>query len=184
MTILCDLAIKYNTDKWIKHTYTPYYYELFKERKNIVKKVLEIGTAEGASLLMWRDFFPNAMIYGAEIDPARVKLMDGQSRITVFKCDQSSEKDLKNIIEHVGNDIDLVIDDGSHQAPHQIFSCKILMPMLQKHVIYVIEDVFPCRPIARALAEYDVEVPELMRTRRKRRDNNLVIVRHKSWLKK
>src|SRR3990172_4410475 len=99
MDELSKLGIKYGTDKIGKHNYLPVYYDLFKDRRNEVKKVLEIGTAEGASLFMWRDFFPNATIYGAEIDPKRVKLMEGQERINVFECDQSFEIELKELLE-------------------------------------------------------------------------------------
>ena len=177
------LGLKYGTDKGTKHTYTPYYFELLKERKYIIKKVLEIGTAEGASLFMWRDFFPNATIYGAEIDPARVALMEGQERIKVIKCDQTSEKDLKNIISYTGTDIDLIIDDGSHIVKDQIFTCKTLVPIFQKHLIYIIEDVQLWHTVTKHLTEFDVEVPELIKTRKRRRDNHLIVVRQKPWEK-
>jgi predicted O-methyltransferase YrrM len=183
MTELCDLALKYNSDKCpqIKHSYTPYYYDLLNPRRTIIKKVLEIGTAEGASLFMWRDFFPHAMIYGAEIDPERVKLMNDQQRIRVFTCDQRIESNLENVIVHTGPDLDLVIDDGSHVMADQIFSCKTLMPLLQRHTIYIIEDARYWQTIVPQLSEYNVEVPKLAHVRR--RDNILIIVRHKSWPK-
>ena len=181
MDDLTKLAIKYGTDKWGKHTYTPYYFELLKERRHVIKKVIEIGTAEGASLFMWRDFFPNATIYGAEIDPARVALMENQSRITMIQCDQTSEKDLKRVVAHTGTDVDLIIDDGSHILEDQIFSCKTLLPMFQKHLIYIIEDIQRWHTASKRLKEFDIEVPELIRTRHKRRDNYLVIARHKPY---
>src|SRR5260221_5176203 len=91
-TPLCKLAYKYGTDKCpqLKHCYTPYYHQLFKGRQKTVKKVLELGIGyyktikeqeavydrklkryyqKGASLKMWRDFFPNAQIFGADIQP-------------------------------------------------------------------------------------------------------------------
>jgi len=39
-TPLCKLAFEYKTDKCpkIKHVYTPFYYELLKDRKNTIKK--------------------------------------------------------------------------------------------------------------------------------------------------
>jgi len=183
MDELTELAIKYNTDKWGKHTYTPYYYDVFKDRKHIIKKVLEIGTAEGASLLMWRDFFPNATIYGAEIDPERVKLMDGQERIKVFQCDQTKEQDLMNVLAKVGEDVDIVIDDGSHVLEDQVFSCKTLMPHLQKHVIYIIEDIQYWYTASKRLAEYQTECAPIIQSHRIRKDNRLLIVRHQGWPK-
>jgi hypothetical protein len=96
MDQLTKLAVKYKTDKWGKHHYTPVYYDLFKDRRETVKNVIEIGVAEGAGLFMWREFFPNATIYGAEFDKQRVDFLMGEERdrITVFKCDQSKEKTL------------------------------------------------------------------------------------------
>jgi hypothetical protein len=73
---LSELAFKYLSDKCpqIKHSYTPFYYDLLKDKRNSIKKVLEIGIGSveestkwrpyraGSSLIMWRDFFPNAQI--------------------------------------------------------------------------------------------------------------------------
>lgn len=141
MDDLTKLAIKYGTDKWGKHNYTPHYYEMFKDRRESVKKVLEIGVGEGAGLRMWRDFFPNAMIYGAEIDDNRVVRLSEEDRISVFKCDQSKSADLKHLIKYIGSDIDLVVDDGSHKPEHQAYTCRVLMSILNEKVTYVIEDV-------------------------------------------
>jgi 8-demethyl-8-alpha-L-rhamnosyltetracenomycin-C 2'-O-methyltransferase len=135
---LNSLAIKYGADKWGKHHYTPYYATLFENRKK-VRKVIEMGTGEGASLYMWRDFFPRAMIYGADIDPTRVTSV--LSRMKIIGCDQSKEGDLIHLIHKTGNDIDLFVDDGSHLPQDQLFTCLTVMPMLRKDAIYVIEDV-------------------------------------------
>jgi predicted O-methyltransferase YrrM len=138
MNDLEKLGKKYGTDKIGKHNYLPYYFNLFKERRNEVKKVLEIGAGEGASLRMWRDFFPNAMIYCGEIDEKRIFKED---RIEVIKCDQTIYRDLDTLIEKTGGDIDLVIDDGSHKPIDQISTCLVLMNKLHFGAIYVIEDV-------------------------------------------
>src|SRR3989304_3769693 len=85
VTPLCKLALKYGTDKCpqLKHSYTPFYYQLLKDKRREIKKVLEMGIGffpgmpekkvffdpglkrtyhMGASLYMWRDFFPNAQV--------------------------------------------------------------------------------------------------------------------------
>src|SRR5689334_235700 len=112
MDKLTEFAIKYKADKWGKHTYTPFYYRLFKDKQEKVKKVLEIGAGEGASLFMWQDFFPNARIYGADNQDNRIFKKE---RIEVVKCDQSEGVDLDSLIRKTGTDLDLVIDDGSHK---------------------------------------------------------------------
>lgn len=197
MTILCDdvkfendldrLAYFYGSDKCpqIKHHYTPYYYNLFKGRCNSIKKVFEMGVGHisnmnnypgyknGASLYMWQDFFPKARIYGADIMP---ELVFKEDRIETFYCDQSSKKDLVNIIDKVGSDIDIFIDDGSHIPEDQMFTCLTLMPMLDKDVTYIIEDVGRVG-IINSLRQYDCEVIRF--AKRASRDDRLIVVKNK-----
>lgn len=140
MNELSKLAQKYGADKWGKHSYTPYYWDLFKYKRNDIKNVLEIGAGEGASLRMWRDFFPNADIWGADNQKNRL-FQEGV--ICVLEADQTVVEDLRRLIEVVINDIelDIVIDDGSHNPQDQLFTCMTIMPMLEKRVTYIIEDV-------------------------------------------
>lgn len=139
MDQLTNLAVKYGTDKWSnKHHYTPVYHELFKDRRNEIKKVLEIGVAEGAGMFMFRDYFPNATIYGAEIEESRIFRED---RIEVIKCDQSKHEDLYKLLEKIGDDVDIIFDDGSHKPSDQIFTCDYLLQVMPKNTIYIIEDV-------------------------------------------
>ncbi len=168
---LSELAIKHKTDKWGKHHYTPVYYELFKNKNTQIKKMLEIGVGEGASLRMWQDFFPNAKIYGAEIDPKRVFK---EKRINVLKCDQSSLSDLTNLIGFIGNDLDFVVEDGSHKPEDQIFSCLSLMPYLKKQCLYIIEDVAD-PAIINKLDQYNCQIKEVGT----RYDDRLILVKHK-----
>src|SRR3990167_7067133 len=171
MNKLEQLGTKYGTDKGTKHNYLPAYYELFKDRRKSVKKVCEVGVGEGASLRMWREFFPNAMIYGGEIQDDRIFKED---RIEVLSCDQSFEVDLADLIAYTGPDIDLFVDDGSHLSQDQLFTCLTVMPWLNKEVIYVIEDVVDTS-LAGHIREYSVETVNCGR----RYDDRLLIIRHK-----
>lgn len=190
MTILCDIAYKYKTDKCpqIRHSYTLFYYELFKHTKNNIKKVFEMGIGTpiimdhsgkdyvtGASLRMWRDFFPNAQIYGADIQPEAIFEDD---RIKTFLADQSSEDDMKRVIGEVGGDIDLFVDDGSHYRDKQLDLARIVLPMLKKDVIYIIEDVHSSRWLVGELEKlgYECSVPKLSRQGYR---ECLIIVRNK-----
>jgi len=197
MTPLCKLAFKYGTDKCpeIKHPYTPFYYDLLKDKKKSIKKVLEIGIGyydgidkkdiiydpilkrdyhRGASLKMWRDFFPNATIYG--IDSRREAIFQDE-RIVTLPCDVRKETHLNYMIRKVGSDVDLVIDDGIHRRIRQVAVCKALMPHLRNDVIYIIED---CRDTASAINDlkenYDCYSPKLINNKR---NENLVVVKHK-----
>ncbi len=168
-TPLCQLAYKYKTDKCIKlrHNYTPIYYQFLQDKRLSIKKVLEMGVGfkgtmpsipsyqTGASLRMWRDFFPNAQIYGADIDS---RGMFKDDRIETFLCDQSKEDSLLSLIEKTGTDIDVFIDDGSHFSQHQMTTIKTLMPLFKKDVFYAIEDVVKTVTIPRKFPQYDFEV--------------------------
>lgn len=174
---LTKLAIKYGSDRhpWSKHSYTPYYFQLFDNKRETVKKVLEIGVGEHSGLRMWRDFFPNATIYGAEIEDNRIYNEEG---IRVYKCDQASDLDLKKLINEIGSDIDFVVEDASHKPEDQVFTCLTLMPLLDKNIIYIIEDVAD-PSIVEKIVDYKVEIPQLVK-RKKRYDDTLVVVKHKN----
>lgn len=176
MDDLTKLAVKYGTDRHpgSKHSYTPYYFELLEGKRQTIKKVLEIGVGEGPGLRMWQDFFPNALIYGAEVDPNR---LFEEGRIKVLECDQSKIEDLASVIRQTGADIDFVVEDGSHKPEDQILTCLTLMPLLKEDVIYIIEDVADLN-IIKSLTDYNIEVPKLER-RKERYDDWLVVVRKK-----
>jgi len=58
---LTKLADKYKTDKGsLKHLYTVYYYKLLNHLRYENITLFEIGVDKGYSLLMWREYFPNA----------------------------------------------------------------------------------------------------------------------------
>lgn len=184
---LSKLAYKYLSDKCpqIKHPFTPYYFELLKDKRQTAKKVLEIGIGyremalnwrnyrTGASLLMWREFFPYALIYGIDVLPQA--LYNGK-HITSILCDQTNTEDLYKLISTIGSDIDLIVDDGSHKTADQIFSCLTLMPIVNKNVIYIIEDVSEPEKIIASLTQYDCVSPEL---NGKFKDDHIVVVTNK-----
>jgi hypothetical protein len=151
-TELCELAIKHGTDKWPHHHYTPHYHEMFKDRRDTVKKVLEIGIGDdsmkntipdyqpGASLRMWREYFPNAEIYGLDNNP---NTLIKESRIWSFQCDQGDPVQLDGVQVTIGRDFDLIVDDGCHVPEVQALTARILVPLLAPKGVYVIEDVWP-----------------------------------------
>lgn len=139
-TDLCRLALAHGTDKMPRygHAYTPYYHSLFATRRDSVRKVLEIGIDQGASLRMWRDYFPHASIYALDCD---IRHLFNESRIHSRLCDQGNSFQLQEAAIWAGRDFDLIIDDGSHQPAHQVLSAIVLVPLLAPGGVYVIEDV-------------------------------------------
>ena len=170
MTELCELAKKYSSDKCpeIKHNYTPLYYDMLKDKRESIKKVVEVGVGcletmshcknyqVGASLRMWRDFFPNAMIYGIDIRPD-AQLQD--DRIKTFQANEKDEEEMMEIMREIGyEDIDLFIDDGEHHSETQGILGNMMMPILKKDVIYIVEDVCRPRSLGTALINYNLNV--------------------------
>ena len=188
MTKLCKLAYKYGTDKCPKlsHPYTPYYHELFKKRRKDIKKVIEVGIGTknymhyfpdhyvtGASLRMWRDYFPNAQIYGIDILPESIFQDD---RIETFLLDQTKIEDLETLIKKTGSDIDIFIDDGLHARYTQLNLCKTMMTMLDKGVTYIIEDIARPERFFHQLRHYNCENPDLGARKPK---EDIIVVKHK-----
>lgn len=141
---LTRLAIRYGTDKWGTHFYTPLYHELLSHLRDQPVRLLEIGvggydlkTVGGASLAMWADYFPMGEITG--IDPLEKRLrLD--PRIKLFRGSQDDPAFLKQICEERGP-FDIIIDDGSHVPKHMVGSFNVLFPSLVDGGIYVIEDM-------------------------------------------
>ena len=72
---LTELAEEFGTDKWGVHRYTPHYERHLQHLRRREFTLLEIGVGgytrrkrSGASLKMWRWFFPRATIVGLDIE--------------------------------------------------------------------------------------------------------------------
>src|SRR5258706_9775656 len=77
---LPELALYFGTDKWGSHWYAEHYQSHFGVLRRKRLRVLEIGVGGeadsqlgGASLRMWKAYFPNAKIYGLDIADKRAR---------------------------------------------------------------------------------------------------------------
>ena len=123
---------------------------------------------------MWRDFFPNAQIYGAD---KIAETLFKDERIHTFQCNEKVKGEVEGLIALIGSDIDFFVDDASHRHRNQIALCLTVMPLLKKDVIYVIEDVHSrsFKHFEKYLSAYDCEFPKFDHIYR----DNLVIVKNK-----
>jgi hypothetical protein len=135
--LLEQLGRKYKPSKR-SHNYLPYYWMHFRDIRLQVKKVCEIGLQNDFSIRMWEEFFPNAKIYGIDIDPKCRQFAGGRRQ--VFIGDQGDKSFLRRFVEETGGGLDVVIDDGSHIVQHQLDTFEILFPALSSHGIYAMED--------------------------------------------
>lgn len=122
-------------DKGTLHSYIKYYEQLFEKRRLDVKRIVEIGIHTGHSLALWRDYFPNAEIIGVETNQRRIRsdLVEG---CKVIIGDATKEQTFEGI-----DNIDIVIDDGSHRKEHQVKTFEILFSRVVENGIYCIEDI-------------------------------------------
>ena len=105
-TPLCPLMDKYGSDKGPRvnnsthHTYTEVYHQMFKDIRDNPMNIFEVGIgttnlgilshmgakgSPGASLRAWQDYFPNSMVYGADINKG---CLINEDRIKTTYCDQ------------------------------------------------------------------------------------------------
>jgi trans-aconitate methyltransferase len=119
-------------DKGTTHSYIDYYATVLDPYRSTKNNVLEIGVKYGNSMRMWREYFPDARIIGLDIVDNNVDCPGCEIKIS-DATDPNTFTDYDNI--------DVVIDDGSHEVSHQLASFHILWPKLNPGGVYIIEDV-------------------------------------------
>jgi hypothetical protein len=137
------LAVYFGTDKWGDHRYAQHYQTHFAPLRRKRLRLLEIGVGGfqdpekgGASLRMWKAYFPHAQIYGLDIHDKRPH---DEKRIKTLVGSQDDAGFLHNLHKSIGP-FDIVIDDGSHMNAHVIQSFRVLFPLLSSQGMYVVED--------------------------------------------
>lgn len=130
---LNELGLIYATDKASNdHNFLDFYEE---NTPKTVGRLLEMGSYEGASLKMWRDFYPGAEIVGVDIREPNV--IEGVIEYKINCRDTYA-------LEKLGK-FDLIIDDGSHiQLDQQVFMRFALEHMLNEGGIFIMEDIHCC----------------------------------------
>lgn len=137
---LKSIARIYRSDK-LDHGYIKVYEQYFESIRDKNLTILEIGIADGKSLLTWTDYFKNSLIVGIDIhkiDVLEKKL--NKKNIKVHQGSQSDSKFIKEIIKQYNN-FDIIIDDGSHLRKDVIKSFNLLFPYLNNNGLYVVEDL-------------------------------------------
>jgi SAM-dependent methyltransferase len=162
MKNLKEISLKYDVDK-LELGFLDHYEEKFKDIRNNVTKVLEIGVETGRSHRMWLEYFPNATIYGYDIFEYGVEefhsLQKGNpnlNRSVTFKGDQSNISHLNNFLDLYGGDFDIIIDDGGHTMKQQQVSLKYLFDSVKPGGYYIIEDLHTCSGQWGSLYGYEV----------------------------
>jgi hypothetical protein len=138
------LAVLFGTDKWGSHWYTQHYQRYFGPIRRQRLTILEIGVGGygkagkgGASLRMWKRYFPYSRIVGIDLqDKTRFR----EPRIDIRQCDQTDAAALRALSDEYGG-FDIIIDDGSHRNADVIATFGILFPLLRANGLYAVEDL-------------------------------------------
>ena len=176
-----QLCINYGLDKNPpNHNYSKVYEQYLSSKRLQIGSLLEIGLGvngfslyqknvnfkEGNSVFFWNEYFPNASIYGIDIEfeylPDYIKeivynkglcrsynttdylnneLNNKKDKVFTYICDQNNSNSLTDLMTKIGN-VDIIIDDGSHIYEHQRTSLVTLIKYINPGGYYIIEDVF------------------------------------------
>lgn len=142
--VLHDLGIKHGTDKWDHshsfrgESYLHVYEQYLAPFRDRAVTILELGVKTGASLRMWKEYFPLGDIHGVDLNPKCILHRD--DRISVHTMSQDDEAGLTAIAEST-NGFDVVVDDCSHINTLTLASHRILWPHVRPGGFYMIEDL-------------------------------------------
>jgi len=143
MKKLTKIANKCKTDKGTEHFEAHGYTEIYNDfiPSDKVVNLLEIGIWHGDSIRMWNEYNININVFGIDIDQNVTKYIDKEKdKCTIFIGNQSDKNFLENVLNE-SNELDVIIDDGSHYTNDIISSFKVLYPKLKPGAIYFIEDL-------------------------------------------
>jgi hypothetical protein len=155
-TRTCRVMTWYGSDKGsFRHNYTMVYESLFKNIMNQPLRIFELGLgtnnegvkstmgtcgSPGASLRGWRELFPHALVFGADIDRC---ILFEEDRIKTFYCDQLDPVAIKELWarHELRNGVDIVIEDGLHTFEANVSFLQGSLDHVNPGGYYVIEDI-------------------------------------------
>lgn len=159
---LCEIMDRNGSDKgkidlhssW--HNYTKFYNSIFDDLKYETIRLFELGLGThnrnipsnmagsrckpGGSLYGWAEYFPNAKIYGADID---VEILFTTDKIKTYYCDQLNSHTIKYMWneDELKEDFDIIIDDGLHEFNANVCFFENSIHKLKKNGFFIIEDI-------------------------------------------
>jgi hypothetical protein len=136
------------------HDYHLVYAALLSSRRSDPLRLLEIGIGTnnprilshmgvwakpGASLRAFRDFCPNAQVFGADIDK---NILFEEDRIHTYYVDQTRLDSFDELYSHISDGMfDLVIDDGLHSPLANLSTMLFALKILKPSGVFIVEDI-------------------------------------------
>lgn len=102
--------------------------------------IAEVGVQSGGSLLMWQGVLgPYVWLYGLDINP-KCKAFEGH-QVSVTLGDQADPTMWANFFQNIVSVLDILVDDGGHQADQMFQTLISPWPHLQPGGQIAIEDI-------------------------------------------
>lgn len=133
---LFNIGLRYETDK-TTHFFLHHYDKILNHIRYEPIKMLEIGVYKGASIKMWREYFPNAELHCIDIN--HVDFSDLKN-VTMHVVDCDHKEELKSLSEKLG-EFNVIIDDGGHTMKQQQNALEVFWPKVKKNGIFIMEDM-------------------------------------------
>ena len=151
---------RHKCDRGGRHGYERVYEPLFSPIRERNLRILEIGIYKGAGISSWLDYFPNATIFGVDtfqrINWNSVAVLKNP-RVQWAEMNTADNPEwvirAANALEEIGDNYDIIFDDGSHDSEAQRLTFLNFFPKLSPEGYYFIEDVFPDNYDTRKLYE-------------------------------
>jgi hypothetical protein len=211
-TELCKIMGKNGSDKGnidiinSLHNYTTFYYSIFNKIKDDKLRIFELGlgsfninipsnmTFMGnngrpcASIYGWKEFFPNSLIFGADIDK---DILINEDRIKTFYCDQQNPQIIKELWSNpdLEDNFDIIIEDGLHEFNANVCFFENSIHKLKSGGFYIIEDIKITEEhlfINKINNEWNIKYPDYVfnllkiPSTRNSFDNSLLVITNKS----
>lgn len=130
---LNEIGVECNTDKsTLTHHYLDNYEKHLASWREKEFVLLELGVSTGASIKMWKLYFPNAKIFGIDNNPDCA----GEN---IFIGDVTDEVFMDSVLAQIGQPL-LCIEDSAHVGEVTIKVFKYLFPKIASGGILAIED--------------------------------------------
>lgn len=152
---LCLIGAHYDTDKSSQrnnvtdqrhcHPYTLFYHSIFRDKRQANLNVAELGILYGSSLLMWKDYFENAVIYGFDNSLEFIKSFKNSynnDRVHLKQIDVKNKANIVKVFHSLGVQFDLIIDDSTHLFEDQVNVIESVYPFLKPGGMLIVEDIF------------------------------------------
>jgi hypothetical protein len=130
------------TDKESNHHYGDAYEKIIRDAfgnfglgRESVKLMMEIGVADGSSILAWREVFPNATIVGMDIHHS--DKAHGE-RIEFHLGNAGWKLDCDRVV--AGRKFDLIVEDATHHLTETLLTLLYMWPHVRPGGMYVVEE--------------------------------------------